>query len=427
MNKSPQIPQRPNELFSQASVIEPLGAVAKVHAVIPAAGFGQRFGPGAGGQVKPKQYHELAGEPVIVHSIRTLLSLVGIDCVWVVLAPSDREGPELLKQTFGAGNPRLRVCPQGGAQRRDSVLAGIRFAEAAGAEWVMVHDAARPLISRDALERLISTCLGLGHGGILALPVVDTVKRAQSILETNFIEQTVPREQLWLAQTPQCFPVRRLIAALERFAEVTDEASAMEQLGDPVVLVMGERSNIKLTYADDLQALELYLNRHTPSTLRVGEGYDVHALVPGRDLLLGGVKIDYPFGLLGHSDADVLLHAITDALLGAAGLGDIGVHFPDHDEAWRGANSGRLLSSTVQTISELGWSIENVDCTVIAQRPKLAPYREAIVASIANHLSLAKASVNFKAKTQELLGFEGRGEGISARAVALLSKGSEQG
>jgi len=168
------------------------------------------------------------------------------------------------------------------------------------------------------------------------------------------------------------------------------------------------------------------LNRHTPSTLRVGEGYDVHALVPGRDLLLGGVKIDYPFGLLGHSDADVLLHAITDALLGAAGLGDIGVHFPDHDEAWRGANSGRLLSSTVQTISQLGWSIENVDCTVIAQRPKLAPYREAIVASIANHLSLAKASVNFKAKTQELLGFEGRGEGISARAVALLSKGSEQ-
>ncbi|NBP38217.1 MAG: 2-C-methyl-D-erythritol 2,4-cyclodiphosphate synthase [Betaproteobacteria bacterium] len=456
VNKPLQNPQQPIDPALRTPAFDAHGAAQTLHAVIPAAGRGQRFDPDAASLAKAKQYHDLAGKAVIVRSIEALLAVARIDCVWVVLAPGDQEGPQRLAEALSKAKGRLRICHLGGAERRDSVLAGIKLAVHAGADWVMVHDAARPLVSRQALDRLISSCFSLGSGGILALPVVDTVKRArpdrdglpreqsttdhamtdwaindqaatdQAATAQTFIEQTMARERLWLAQTPQLFPAQRLIQALEQCPRVTDEAGAMEQLGDPVLLVRGERSNIKLTYADDLEELELLLKRSTGGALRVGEGYDVHALVPGRALLIGGVRIDYPLGLLGHSDADVLLHAITDALLGAAGLGDIGTHFPDHEAVWRGADSRILMAKTVQIIKDQAWSIQNIDCTVVAQRPKLSPYREAIIESIAGSLGVAKDAVNFKAKTQELLGFEGRGEGISARAVALLARTGEQ-
>lgn len=462
MNKSSQNPLRLNDHAAPTPVADAQSQVQRLHAVIPAAGMGQRFDPHADSFAKAKQYQDLAGRPVIVRSVEALLAMARIDCVWVVLAPGDQQGPQQLAPALREAKERLKICHVGGAQRRDSVLAGIRLAAGAGADWVMVHDAARPLVSRMALDRLISNCFRLRQGGILALPVVDTVKRArseqeglrgaitntdqtisdllmteqtmtekaliaQTMTEQALIEQTIPRERLWLAQTPQLFPAQRLIKALEQCPQVTDEAAAMEQLGDAVLLVRGERANIKLTYADDLKELELHLKRSNELALRVGEGYDVHALVPGRALLIGGVKIDYPLGLLGHSDADVLLHSITDALLGAAGLGDIGTHFPDHEAIWRGADSRILLSKTVELIKDRGWSIQNIDCTVVAQRPKLAPYREAITKSIAGSLGVSEHAVNVKAKTQELLGFEGRGEGISARAVALLARDGERG
>ncbi|NCV26332.1 MAG: 2-C-methyl-D-erythritol 2,4-cyclodiphosphate synthase [Betaproteobacteria bacterium] len=391
-----------------------------MHAVVPAAGTGQRFDARGNPESKPKQYRELAGEPVIVRALEILLAQPQLDCIWVVLAPQDQQGPELLASLLKDHPERLRLCLQGGATRRDSVLAGLRMAHQAGAGWVMVHDAARPMLQGASLEALINSCLSRNHGGILALPVVDTVKRARVDKAYPMVEQTLPRERLWLAQTPQLFPADRLLQALERFDDVTDEACAMERLGDPVALIQGERSNIKLTYADDLQELELRLANHQSADFRIGEGYDVHALVPGRALIIGGVRIDYPMGLLGHSDADVLLHAITDALLGAAGLGDIGEHFPDHDGKLRGADSSGLLSQVAGLIRDRGWSIVNLDCTVLAQRPKLAPYRQSIIDSIASTLQVPAKQINVKAKTQELLGFEGRGEGISARAVVLI-------
>jgi len=431
MNKIPQDPPLSPDTNDSSPLALPEGGDpphvvhrrtrVSIHAVIPAAGFGQRFDPGAGSASKAKQYYELGGEAVIVRTVSALLAVELLGMVWVVLAPADQEGQSLLEQRFAACHQRLRIARIGGAQRRDSVLAGLKLAKESGANWVMVHDAARPLISRAAIERLISRCLRQGHGGILGLPVVDTVKRARSEPNDPLIEQTIPRERLWLAQTPQLFPADRLVLALERFPEVTDEAAAIEKLGDPVVLVKGEPGNIKLTYADDVHELALRLNQTANPLLRVGEGYDVHALVPGRALMIGGVRIDYPLGLLGHSDADVLLHAITDALLGAAGLGDIGTHFPDHDPKWRGVDSRVLLSKTVDAIQQHAWSIQNIDCTVVAQRPKLLPYRDAIIDSLACCLRIERQAVNFKAKTQELLGFEGRGEGISARAVAMIA------
>ena len=391
------------------------------HAVVPSAGMGQRFEAQSILKSKrAKQYHDLAGKAIMLHTVEALLAVQTIGCVWVVLAPGDLLGPDLLQYVLQENPGRLKLCHLGGEHRRDTVLAGLKLAQQAGAQWTLVHDAARPLVAKHSIEALMDACLTRQAGGILALPVVDTVKRAQAQSAFPMVEQTISREGLWLAQTPQCFQTGRLIEALERFPEVTDESAAIEQIGDPVMLIKGERSNIKLTFADDLKELEMYVSQPKASSFRVGEGYDVHALVPGRALKLGGIKVDYPLGLLGHSDADVLLHAITDALLGAAGLGDIGMHFPDHDKAWHDADSRLLLSKTVHMLRERQWQICNLDCTVVAQRPRLATYREDIIRSLADCLDLLPNQINCKAKTQELLGFEGRGEGISARAVVLI-------
>jgi len=394
-------------------------------AVLPAGGSGTRIGAPI-----PKQYLEISGESMLERSVSALLAASWVERVIVVVAPGDLRAARLLDV-----QPRTRVVPQGGATRRDSVLAGLRhlsYAENADlSDWVLVHDAARPLLRQADVEALIDNCLRRGGGGILARPVVDTVKRvvlpqpdacttpAQALIET------VPREGLWLAQTPQMFEVEPLIQALRCFPEVTDECAAIERAGGQVFLVEGSHSNLKLTTPQDLAYLEEQLavrRRQEEPAFRIGQGYDVHALVPGRRLMLGGVAIDFPRGLLGHSDADVLLHAVCDAILGAAGLGDIGSHFPDQDARWRGVDSAVLLRQCVEMARARGWEIANLDCSIVAQAPKIAPYREAIIKRVAECLGVRVDQVNVKAKTQELLGFEGRGEGISAQAVVLLRR-----
>lgn len=404
----------------------PDGSRSRLHAVIPAAGAGLRFG-----SALPKQYQLLGEDAVIVHTLRAVLQCDRLEHVWVVVAPDDRMAHEVLAPLLQAWPSRWAVCPIGGATRRDSVLAGLEHARDQGAHWVLVHDAARPLLRQADVEALIDNCLRRGGGGILARPVVDTVKRvvlpqpdacttpAQALIET------VPREGLWLAQTPQMFEVEPLIQALRCFPEVTDECAAIERAGGQVFLVEGSHSNLKLTTPQDLAYLEEQLavrRRQEEPAFRIGQGYDVHALVPGRRLMLGGVAIDFPRGLLGHSDADVLLHAVCDAILGAAGLGDIGSHFPDQDARWRGVDSAVLLRQCVEMARARGWEIANLDCSIVAQAPKIAPYREAIIKRVAECLGVRVDQVNVKAKTQELLGFEGRGEGISAQAVVLLRR-----
>jgi 2-C-methyl-D-erythritol 4-phosphate cytidylyltransferase/2-C-methyl-D-erythritol 2,4-cyclodiphosphate synthase len=261
--------------------------------------------------------------------------------------------------------------------------------------------------------------------------VADTVKRGGNQRSL----QTIDREALWLAQTPQVFGLGRLREALERHHSVTDEASAIEASGLSPALVVGNLRNFKVTTMDDLQAMRASLelsgeSAETPSAsasagvagarFRIGQGWDVHALVPGRALLIGGVVIPFERGLLGHSDADVLLHAITDALLGAAALGDIGRHFPDTDAGFAGADSRVLLREALARVRAAGWMPGNIDCTVVAQAPKLASHIPAMVAAIAADLGIAPSQVNVKAKTAEKLGFAGRGEGIEAHATVLL-------
>jgi 2-C-methyl-D-erythritol 4-phosphate cytidylyltransferase/2-C-methyl-D-erythritol 2,4-cyclodiphosphate synthase len=403
---------------------------SRYFAVMPAAGSGSRLGA-----AQPKQYLDLAGRPMIVRTAEALLAAPWLERLVIVVAPQDRQAEQLLTKL-----PRSSVVPEGGATRRDSVIAGLRalrrhFA-AADEDWVLVHDAARPALGPELLERLSGALTGDAVGGLLAVPVGDTVKRfSEGKLET------LSREGLWLAQTPQMFRFGVLLDALVRFPDVTDEASAIERAGLVPKLVPGTRGNFKVTTPDDLEAMRRAFgaaenpmqqdaaersggarcaSKAASAGLRIGQGYDVHALVPGRPLVIGGVTIAHRHGLLGHSDADVLLHALTDALLGAAGLGDIGRHFPDSDPRFSGADSRALLAEAHARVKAAGYRIVNLDATVIAQAPRLAPHIEAMKASIASALDLDIACVNIKAKTNERLGFTGRGEGIAAEAVALI-------
>jgi 2-C-methyl-D-erythritol 4-phosphate cytidylyltransferase/2-C-methyl-D-erythritol 2,4-cyclodiphosphate synthase len=397
----------------------PLATPARHFAVVPAAGIGARMGAD-----RPKQYLALQGASLLEHTVRALLADPVFACVLVVVAPGDT-----LAQTLpGLNDARVKVAAVGGATRRDSVLGGLDALAAecaAGAnDWVWVHDAARPGIDPSALKRLHDALVDEPVGAVLALPVADTVKRAQAMASDGApvrLQATLPRDGLWLAQTPQVFRFAMLREALIRHPAVTDEAGAIEAQGLAPRLVPGSRRNTKVTTMDDLQTLRG--DDGGGLSLRIGQGWDVHALVPGRALVIGGVTIPSPRGLLGHSDADVLLHAITDALLGAAGLGDIGRHFPDTDPAFAGADSRQLLRETMRRVAAAGWAVGNIDATVVAQSPRLAPHLPAMVAAIAADLGVSPGSVNVKAKTSEKLGFAGRGEGIEAHAVALLRRG----
>jgi 2-C-methyl-D-erythritol 4-phosphate cytidylyltransferase/2-C-methyl-D-erythritol 2,4-cyclodiphosphate synthase len=382
-------------------------------AVVPAAGTGTRLGAD-----RPKQYLEIGGGCVLERSVRALLECPWFDTILVVVAPGDTVAAGLP----GLAAPRVALAPVGGPTRRASVIGGLRtLAGRFGAtphDWIWVHDAARPGVEPASLQRLHDGLAGEGIGALLGLPVADTVKRGGA----GRAVATLERDGLWLAQTPQVFGHAMLLSALERHHDVTDEASAIEATGRSPTLVAGTRRNFKVTTMDDLQAMREALDEAggAPPPIRIGQGWDVHALVPGRALVIGGVRIPSALGLLGHSDADVLLHAITDALLGAAALGDIGRHFPDTDARFAGADSRALLREALARVRAAGWLPGNVDCTIVAQAPRMAPYVPAMVEAIAADLGIVPGQVNVKAKTSERLGFAGRGEGIEAHATVLL-------
>lgn len=381
------------------------------YALIPCAGVGARAGAAG-----PKQYEPLAGRPMVAHTLAALAAVPRIAATLVVLAPDDAAF-----ETLVPARPGLWLARCGGATRAATVRAGLaalRLHGAGDADWVLVHDAARCLLQPAQVERLLDACSDDAVGGLLALPLADTLKQGAD----GRVAATVDRAGKWAAQTPQMFRLALLERALDAAGPgVTDESSAVEALGLAPRLVEGSLDNFKITWpADFALAATLLESRMTPTPLRIGEGWDTHALVTGRPLVLGGIAIPHTHGLLGHSDADALLHAITDALLGGAGLGDIGRHFPDTDPAFRGVDSGVLLQEAVRRVRAAGWTPLNVDSTIVAQAPKLAPHIGAMRERIAALLDMAVDSVNVKAKTAEQMGPVGEGRSIETRAVCLL-------
>jgi 2-C-methyl-D-erythritol 4-phosphate cytidylyltransferase / 2-C-methyl-D-erythritol 2,4-cyclodiphosphate synthase len=385
-------------------------------ALIVAAGRGARFGAG-----DPKQFQTLVDRPMLVWSLEAFQRCPAIDDVLLVVpGPLVQRARELLAPR--ALHKLVGVCA-GGRERVDSVRAGLD-ALPAGAELVAIHDAARPLVSPALIARVVEAAR-ISKAAIPALPVRDTIKRGPA---GGAIAATAAREDLHLAQTPQVFDVglvRRAHASARR--GVTDDAQLVEELGYPVRLVEGEARNFKITVPADLELAESLLRGERqwevtmcPADPRIGAGYDVHPLVAGRRLVLGGVEIAHPTGLLGHSDADVLCHAASDALLGAAGLGDLGAHFPPDDERWRGACGLDLLARVVELVSSAGHRVANLDTTVICERPKLAPHVSAMRQRLADVLGVDASRVSVKATTSERLGFVGRKEGIAAHATVML-------
>jgi 2-C-methyl-D-erythritol 4-phosphate cytidylyltransferase/2-C-methyl-D-erythritol 2,4-cyclodiphosphate synthase len=308
----------------------------------------------------------------------------------------------------------------GGSRRQDSVANGFA-AVSPQAEVVLVHDAARPLVSEAVISRTIAAAAESG-AAIAAVPVHDTVKQAADRDGLPFIARTLPRETLHLAQTPQGFRREVLAAAIAHGgdADVTDEAGWAERAGYPVRLVPGDPDNMKITTEQDLARAEALLGAGRVH-LRIGNGYDLHRLIEGRPLILGGVHIPFERGLIGHSDADAVCHAVTDAILGAANLGDIGRLFPDTDPRWKDANSLALLADACARVTAAGWTIVNVDVVVIAQKPKISPHVDAIRESLAGALGTSPDAIGIKGKTNEGVDATGRSEAIAVHAVALLS------
>lgn len=382
-----------------------------VTAIVAAAGRGRRFGAG-----ENKVFAPLGGVPILVRTLRVLSACPDIRHLVIVTAAEDLERVEVLASGFD----RLHSVCVGGAERSDSVRAAL--ARVPGdTPWVAVHDAARPLVSPALVTAVIQAAWEAG-AAVPATPVSDTLKRAG---RGDYVDATVDRAGLWAVQTPQVARLADLREAYRRAAEEgfagTDDASYLERIGVPVRLVPGERSNLKITLAEDVRMAEGWL--HT-GECRTGFGYDVHRLVPGRRLVLGGVEVPHPdgLGLDGHSDADVLLHAVSDALLGAAALGDIGRHFPNTDERYRGADSLELLRQVRALLAETGWAPVNVDSMVLAERPRIGPHVDAMRERIAGALGVPVDAVSVKATTNERLGFEGREEGIAAHAVATIRR-----
>jgi 2-C-methyl-D-erythritol 4-phosphate cytidylyltransferase/2-C-methyl-D-erythritol 2,4-cyclodiphosphate synthase len=382
-----------------------------VTAIIAAGGRGARFGGAL-----PKQLLPLAGRPILQWSIDAFARHARIADVIVALPP------ELVVDPPGylraAAKPLTLV--EGGTRRQDSVARAFAHVPAAAA-IVVVHDAARPLVS-DALIAQTVDAAATDGAAIAALPATDTVKRGD---ERRLVVGTIPRGEIFLAQTPQAFRtavLRDALALAEQGGDATDEAALVERLGHLVRLVDGDPRNLKITTAEDLALAERLVPSSVSSLLRIGTGYDLHRLVEGRRLILGGVVIPFEKGLAGHSDADAVCHAVTDALLGAAAAGDIGRHFPDTDPRWKDADSLMLLARATEMVAATGYAVVNVDVVVVAERPKLAPHVDAMRANLARVMGVAVTQVALKGKTNEGVGSIGAGESIAVHAVALLSR-----
>jgi 2-C-methyl-D-erythritol 4-phosphate cytidylyltransferase/2-C-methyl-D-erythritol 2,4-cyclodiphosphate synthase len=381
-----------------------------VTAIIAAGGRGTRFGG-----VQPKQLSLLGGRPILQHSVEAFLNSSAISDVIVALPGELAADPPAYLRNV---DKPLHVVA-GGTRRQDSVSRAFERVSA-DAEIVVIHDAARPLISDAVIRRTIDAAEVSG-AAIAAIGARDTVKRAGV---DGIITATLRREEIFLAQTPQAFRVTVLRDALAFADDATDEAALAERAGHQVRVVDGDARNLKVTTPEDLAIAErLLTGAGAPvAPLRIGNGYDLHRLVPGRPLILGGVTIPFEKGLQGHSDADAVCHAVTDAILGASASGDIGRHFPDTDPAWRDADSIDLLRRAAIVVRNAGYAIVNVDVTVIAQRPKLSPHVEAMQQRLAHALGIVPGQISVKGKTNEGVDSMGAGESIAAHAVALLAR-----
>ena len=370
-----------------------------IAAILVAAGSGSRFGAET-----PKQFLTIAGQPVIRHAARALSAHVAL------LQPvGDAAAIDAALQQI----PHLPTVP-GGATRQDSVLAGLQALEPHAPDIVLVHDAARPVIPTGMIEALIKA-LEQAQGAIPAVPLADTLKRVTN----GVIQQTVPRDGLYRAQTPQAFRYRTLLATHRSGIQgATDDASLLEAAGIPVTIVPGSDDNIKLTYPEDMKRLEAIMT--PPLYPRTGTGFDVHVLTDNRPMILCGVAIPYKMGLAGHSDADVGIHALCDAIYGALAEGDIGRHFPPSENTWKDADSARFLKHAAERIAARGGRLANADVTLICERPKIAPHAAAMTIRLADILGVDASRISVKATTTEKLGFTGRGEGIAAQAVATI-------
>lgn len=400
-------------ILLQCSIAAGEAAVRRCVALLMAAGSGVRLGGAL-----PKQYRRLAAVPMLRRSIEALLTVPGIDAVQVVIG----EGQAELCAQATAG---LALPPpvRGGATRQESVRRGLEALAATAPDLVLVHDAARPFTSRALVERVIGA-LDDAAAVLPVVPVVDTLKRLDA---TGGVTGDVPREALARAQTPQGFHFAVLLEAHRRHADVacTDDTGVVALDGVVVRTVPGEEENFKVTTEDDLARAEELLARTTPDRrpqrYLTGTGFDVHAFAAGRRLLLCGIEVPHERGLAGHSDADVALHAVTDALFGAMADGDIGSHFPPSDPTWKDASSDRFLRYAVDRLAARGGRLEHVDLTIIGERPKIGPHRDALRASLAAILGLSVDNVSVKATTTERLGFCGREEGLAAQAAVTVS------
>jgi len=372
----------------------------RVAALLVAAGTGERFRAG-----QPKQYVSIAGRPCVRWAAEALAGHVDL---LQPVGDAERLGEAL------AGLDHLPAVP-GGAARQDSVRAGLEALAVHAPDAVLIHDAARPFIPPGTVSALVEALSAL-PGAIPAVPVADTLKRASS---DGRIEATVPRDGLWRAQTPQAFRFATLLD-LHRAAApgATDDAALLEDAGLPVSIVLGDERNVKLTYKEDLVRLESVL---LPMLLpRVGSGFDVHAFEAGRALVLCGITVPHERGLAGHSDADVGVHALCDAIYGALAEGDIGRHFPPSEAAWKDADSARFLRHAAERVRARGGMLANADVTLICERPKIGPHAAAMQARLAEIMGVEPGRVSVKATTTERLGFTGRGEGIAAQATATV-------
>ena len=380
-----------------------MSSTERTVALIVAAGSGSRVG----GEL-PKQFRLVHGKPMLLHSCAVLSAHLSIDAVYIAIGDGQRD--MATKCLLDVPAPNLLT---GGATRRQSVQNGLlAIAASGGAKRVLIHDAARPFLSPIVIDSLLSA-LDDAPGAVPALPVVDSLARGGDTLI-----DTVERDGLWRIQTPQAFHFDAILAAHQSWSgeEPSDDAQLLMAAGQEVKIVPGDERLAKFTFASDFHG-----NDNMPN-IRSGSGFDVHRLVVGEELWLCGIHIPHDKSLAGHSDADVAIHALTDAILGAMALGDIGDHFPPSDAQWRGASSDRFLAHAVKLATEMGYNLANVDVTIICEAPKIGPHKAIMRARLAEIMNVEIGLVSVKATTTEMLGFTGRGEGIAAQATATFEK-----
>ena len=396
---------------------------SKTAAIIPAAGIGKRMGLSM-----PKQCYELGGKPILAHTLQRIGQAGSIGSIILVVPSDHKDWAERLVQEYQLAKVTQVIA--GGEHRQDSVQAGLT-ALPDNIELVLVHDGVRPFVELSVIENCLAEAQRSG-AAMVAVPVKDTLKAVSS---DKIIEQTVDRSGVWQAQTPQAAKVSLLKKAYEEAAKqkdfiATDEAALLERINIPVKVVEGSEKNIKITRPEDLILAKAILMesqmdktvQQDGNNFRTGYGYDAHRLVSDRPLVLGGVTVPHEKGLEGHSDADVLTHALCDAILGAAGLGDIGQHFPDTDQQFKDINSLKILGQVAALAAEKGMMLHNGDITIVAQKPKLSPYFATMQNNLAAACGADPDTINIKATTTEGMGFAGREEGMAAHAVVLLIK-----